>query len=415
MAVDNGKTTVKEFIKTLPEKTGIIPAKVRRKVCFIITNRIHYARQEVLLRQLRDDPDLELQLIVGGSALLEKYSEVPETLARQGYVVHERMMNLIEGGNHVAMAKTAGLAVLELANTFEKLNPDIVLIRGDRFEQLAAAMTAAYLNKTVAHIEGGDLSGNIDESVRHAITKLAHIHFVTNEGSKNRVIRMGENPEYVFNVGSPDLEFASTVERKPDLEMMNRIGVGGHIDPSKPYIMVIQHPVTSETNNRENILKTLEAVHALGIQALWFWPNPDAGTDDVSKGIRQFREKNPTPSIRFVIDIHPKDFIALLRDAQCLVGNSSSGIKEAAYFGTPVVNIGRRQQGRMRGPNIMDVDYDMQSIKSAIEGQIARGRYEPFLAYYKQDTSKIIRRVLKTAPLYTQKKFYDPLSSISEK
>ena len=156
------RTAIKTAIKTLPERVGLVSPKQKRKVCFIITNRIHYARQEVLLRQLRDDPDLELQLIVGGSALLEKYSEVPATLARHGYTVHETMLNLIEGGNHVAMAKTAGLAVLELANTFQKLNPDVVLIRGDRFEQLAAAMTAAYLNKTVAHIEGGDVSGTID-------------------------------------------------------------------------------------------------------------------------------------------------------------------------------------------------------------------------------------------------------------
>lgn len=401
------KKKIKTFFKTLPEKTGVRAPKTRRKVCFIITNRIHYARQEVLLRQLRDDPELELQLVVGGSALLEKYSEVPTSLARHGYVVHEKMLNLIEGGNHVAMAKTAGLAVLELANTFEKLNPDIVLIRGDRFEQLAAAMTAAYLNKTVAHIEGGDITGNIDESVRHAITKLSHIHFVTNDESYRRVLQMGENPEYVFNVGSPDIEFAAQVKRVPDEEMLNRIGVGGHIDFTKPYIMVIQHPVTSEDENRENVLKTLRAVHALGMQALWFWPNPDAGTDAVSKGIRSFREQNPTPHIRFVIDINPRDFSSLLRHAKCLVGNSSSGIKEASFFGTPVVNIGTRQQGRLRAGNVVDVGYDEDAIRNAVQKQIAHGHYEPSHVYYKADTSKRIRKVLKTAPLYTQKHFFD--------
>ena len=401
------KKKIKTFIKTLPERAGIVAPKVRRKVCFIITSRIHYARQEVLLRQLRDDPDLELQLIVGGSALLEKYSEVPATLERNRYLVHEKMLNLIEGGSHVAMAKTAGLAVLELANTFEKLNPDIVLIRGDRFEQLAAAMTAAYLNKTVAHIEGGDVTGNIDESVRHAITKLSHIHFVTNDASYRRVLQMGENPAYVFNVGSPDLEFAAAVKREPDLEMMNRIGVGGHIDPAKPYVMVIQHPVTSERENLENVMQTLQAVHALGIQALWFWPNADAGTDATSKGIRSFREAHPTPRIRFVIDILPRDFVALLRNAACLIGNSSSGLKEAGFFGIPVVNIGNRQRGRLRGPNVVDVGYDRDAIQKAAERQIAHGKYPPFLAYYKQDTAKLIRKVLKTVPLYTQKRFID--------
>lgn len=401
------KKRIKTFLKTLPETTGIRAPKVRRKVCFIITSRIHYARQEVLLRQLRDDPDLELQLIVGGSALLEKYSEVPAALERNQYVVHEKMLNLIEGGNHVAMAKTAGLAVLELANTFDKLNPDIVLIRGDRFEQLAAAMTAAYLNKTVAHIEGGDVSGTIDESVRHAITKLAHIHFVTNDESYRRVLQMGENPAYVFNVGSPDIEFAAEVKRVPDASMLDRIGVGGDIDFTKPYLMVLQHPVTSEAENLENVTKTLEAVHSLGMQALWFWPNPDAGTDAISKGIRRFREHTPTPHIRFVIDIHPRDFSALLKHAACLVGNSSSGIKEASFFGTPAVNIGTRQQGRLRAGNVIDVGYDADAIRDAIRRELAHGRYPPSHVYFKPDTSKRIRRILKTVPLYTQKRFVD--------
>lgn len=379
----------------------------KRRVCFVITNRIHYARQEYLLKTLRDDPSLELQLIVGGSALLEKYSEVPAALARHGFRVEEEMMNLIEGGNHAAMAKTAGLTVLELANTFQKLKPDIVLVRGDRFEQLASAMTAAYLNTTVAHIEGGDVSGTIDESVRHAITKLAHIHFVTNESAYRRVLQMGEHPAYVFHVGSPDIEFAARVKREPDEAMMNRIGVGGHVDFSKPYLMVIQHPVTSETENLEHVMETLKAVSGLGVQALWFWPNPDAGSDDVSKGIRRFREHTPTPAIRFVIDIHPRDFIALLRRAQCLVGNSSAGIKEASFFGVPVVNVGTRQEGRTRSENILDVGYEAGAIRSAIERQISHGPYPPSLIYYKPDTSRRMVEILKTAPLYTQKKFYD--------
>ncbi|MDP3727535.1 MAG: UDP-N-acetylglucosamine 2-epimerase [bacterium] len=396
--------------KTVARKTGILPAKPTRKVCFVITNRIHYARQQILFDQLKGDPELELQLIVGGSALLEKHGDVMSRLGEKGFVVHEQMLNLIEGGNHAAMAKTAGLAVLELANTFQKLNPDIVLIRGDRFEQLAAAMTAAYLNKTVAHIEGGDVTGTIDESVRHAITKLAHIHFVTNEDSHRRVLQMGENPAYVFNVGSPDIEFAAHVDRRINAESVNALGVGGAIDFSKPYVMVIQHPVTSETDNMANVLQTLQAVSDLGMQALWFWPNPDAGTDEISGGIRRFREKTPTSRIRFVIDLDPWDFVTLLKRAQCLIGNSSSGLKEASFFGVPVVNIGTRQQGRfgpLRGKHIRDVGYDTAAIKQAVQEQLAHGVYPPSHAFYKPETSKRIRSILKSVPLYTQKRFYD--------
>ncbi|MDO8500038.1 MAG: UDP-N-acetylglucosamine 2-epimerase [bacterium] len=391
----------------MPEKSGLKEPHKKRKVCFIITNRIHLARQELLLKQLSGDPDFELQLIVGGSALLEKYSDVMPRLQELGIIVQERMLNLVEGGDHVAMAKTAGLSVLEFANTFQKLDPDIVLIRGDRFEQLAAAMTAAYLNKTVAHIEGGDVTGNIDESVRHAITKLSHIHFVTNDDAYKRVIQMGENPDYVFNVGSPDIEFAAHVERRINTETLNRIGVGGHIDVQKPYIMVIQHSVTSEKNNREHVLETLRAVHETGMQALWFWPNPDAGTDEVSNGIRSFREHSQSPNIRFLIDINPWDFIALLKNTKCLVGNSSSGIKEASFFGVPVVNIGTRQRGRSRGENVIDIGHDKNEIKLAVDKQIKHGLYQPSLIYNKLGTSKLIRNILKTVPLYTQKHFYD--------
>ena len=396
--------------KTVARKTGMLRAKPTRKVCFVITNRIHYARQQILFDQLKGDPELELQLIVGGSALLEKHGDVMSRLGEKGFVVQEQMLNLIEGGNHAAMAKTAGLAVLELANTFQKLDPDIVLIRGDRFEQLAAAMTAAYLNKTVAHIEGGDVTGTIDESVRHAITKLAHIHFVTNDDSHRRVLQMGEHPEYVFNVGSPDIEFAAHVERRIRPESVNALGVGGAIDFSKPYVMVIQHPVTSEADNMGNVLQTLQAVSDLGMQALWFWPNPDAGTDDISGGIRRFREKVPTPHIRFVIDLDPWDFITLLKGARCLIGNSSSGLKEASFFGVPVVNIGTRQQGRfghLRGGNVRDVGYDTPAVKQAIREQMAHGPYAPHLAFYKPETSKRIRSILKSVPLYTQKRFHD--------
>ncbi len=401
---------IRSILHAIPRRIGMIPARPKRRVCFVITNRIHYARQEELLKRLRDDPDLELQLVVGGAALLEKYSEVPAALARHNFAVHEEMLNLVEGGNHAAMAKTAGLAVLELTNTFEKLKPDIVLIRGDRFEQLAAAMTAAYLNRTVAHIEGGDVTGTIDESVRHAITKLAHIHFVTNDDSYRRVLQMGENPAFVFPVGSPDIEFAASVRRQPDQEMTNRIGVGGHMDFSQPYLLVIQHPVTSEPDNLGNVMETLHAVHGLGVQALWFWPNPDAGTDEISKGIRRFREHHPTPKIRFVIDIHPRDFVALLKHAACLIGNSSAGMKEAAFFGVPVVNIGTRQQGRfgsLRGPNVRDAGHDRDGIKAAVEEQMAHGLYPPSPALYRPDTSRRMVEILKTAPLYTQKKFYD--------
>lgn len=384
--------------------------QAKRKICFPITSRIHYARQKHLLNLLNRNPKIDLQLVAGGSVLLEKYGErfLP-AMRDSGLNIHETLFNVIDGGNHVTMAKTAGLTALEFANTLYKLNPDVVLIRGDRFEQLAIAMVAAFLNKTIAHIEGGDVTGTIDESVRHAITKLAHIHFVTNADARRRVIQMGENPRLVFNVGSPDIEFATLVDKKLDGRAVNSTGLGIHIDVSKPFLMVMLHPVTTEKNNRRYTELALKIVDDLNMPTVWFWPNNDAGTNEIAKAIRIYREhgKLKNNKFRFVTDMLPEDFIALLRRASALVGNSSTGIKECSYLGVPVVNIGTRQRNRLRGPNVIDVGYNPGAMKKDIQSQLTHGPYPSSDIYYKPNTSKKIVEVLTTARLYTQKKFYD--------
>lgn len=383
---------------------------MRRKICFPITNRIHYARQKQLLGILKKHPKIDLQIVAGGSILLEKYAEqfLP-AMERAGHTIADKLFNVIEGGTHVAMAKTAGLTALDFTNALYKLNPDIVLIRGDRFEQLAMAMVSAYLNKTIAHIEGGDVTGTIDESVRHAITKLSHIHFVTNEDAKKRIIKMGEDPKYVFNVGSPDVEFAALAKKKPNYSFINSIGTGHNLNFKEPYLMALYHPVTTDYRNRQHAEALLKAVDSLNIQTLWFWPNNDAGTNEISKAIRVYREtgKLKNNKIRFVTDIGPEDFAGLLKTTKCLAGNSSSGIKESSYFGVPVVNIGSRQQKRLRGPNVLDASNDEKEIRNAILRQLRHGPYKPSYIYYKSGTSQKIAQVLSKALLRVQKKFYE--------
>ena len=381
----------------------------KRTVCFPIMNRVHYARQIYLLNLLQRHPHIDLQLVVGGTAILEKYERFFPAMTKAGFQVHDALYNVIEGGNHITMAKTAGLTALEFANSLHKLNPDIVLIRGDRFEQLAIAMVAAYLNKTIAHIEGGDVTGTIDESVRHAITKLSHIHFVTNEAARARVIQMGENPAMVFDVGSPDVEFAALNKKKFDASAINRSGTGYAIDFAQPFIVVMYHPVTTETDNRKHMETLLEVIDSLTMQTVWFWPNADAGTNEMAKAIRVYRElgKLKNNKIRFVTDIMPEDFLALLHKSSCLVGNSSAGIKESSYLGVPVVNIGTRQCGRLRGPNVRDAGYGRKEITDAIYAQLAHGVYKSSDIYFKPNTSKRIVEVLSKVPLETQKKFYE--------
>ena len=393
--------------------SGKAPRSDKRRICFPITNRAYYGRSQLLLRKLQAHPGIDLELILGGSILLDKYSRhVSEDIEAAGFTIATSLFNVIEGGNHVAMAKTACLTALEVSNAIHALDPDIVVICGDRFEQLAIAMAAAYLNRTVAHIEGGDLSGSIDESVRHAITKLAHLHFVTNDDAYRRVVAMGEDPKFVFNTGSLDVEFAAGVETVLTSERINGYGVGHEIDITKPFLTIIQHPVTTEQDNRGHLEETLRAVSAAGLPAVWFWPNADAGTGEMSETLRHFREHHEaaTRQMRFITNLPADEFVALLKVTACVVGNSSAGIKECSYLGTPVVNIGGRQHGRLHADNVAHAGYDAADLARAIAAQVRHGRYPSSNMYYRAECSASIVSVLSTIDLYTQKHFYENTS-----
>jgi UDP-hydrolysing UDP-N-acetyl-D-glucosamine 2-epimerase len=386
------------------------PQTGRRRICFPITSRAYYGRSQLLLKKLHEHPEIELELMLGGSILLDKYSRhIADDIEAGGFTISTSLFNVIEGGNHVAMAKTACLTALEFTNGFHAADPDIVVICGDRFEQLAIAMAAAYLNKTIAHIEGGDVTGSIDESVRHAITKLAHIHFVTNDEAHRRVLAMGEDPKYVFTTGSLDVEVASQVTTNITSERLNRHGVGHDIDVTQPFVLVIQHPVTTELDNRLHLEDTLCAVAALDLPAIWIWPNPDAGTGEMADSLRRFRETAPEAvrKMRFITDVPMSEFVALLKMTSCLAGNSSAGIKECSFLGTPVVNIGARQQGRLHAENVVHTGYDREGIEAAIRRQVARGRYAPSHIYYRPGASQAIVDRLVGSELYTQKRFCD--------
>jgi UDP-hydrolysing UDP-N-acetyl-D-glucosamine 2-epimerase len=387
-----------------------LPRTGKRRVCFPITSRAYYGRSRLLIEKLHVHPEVELELMLGGAILLDKYSRhIAEDIEARGFSISASFFNVIEGGNHVAMAKTACLTALEFTNGLHATDPDVVIICGDRFEQLAIAMAAAYLNRTLAHIEGGDVSGSIDESVRHAITKLSHLHFVTNTDAQRRVLSMGEDPGCVFNTGSLDVELAARVATSISSAQVNGYGVGTDLDLSAPFLMVIQHPVTTGGDNREHMETTLRAIGGLEMQTLWFWPNPDAGTAEMAETIRHFREHHEAAvdRMRFITNVPVEDFIALLKATACLVGNSSAGIKECSYLGTPVVDLGDRQQGRLCADNVVRTAYDVDLIRAAVRAQLGHGRYAPSTIYYRPDASQTIVDVLATAPLYTQKRFHD--------
>lgn len=345
-----------------------------RKICAVITARPSYSRVKTVLEAVKDHPKLELQLVVAGSALLDRYGNAVNFIEKDGFSINEKVFMVLEGENKTAMAKTTGLGVMELANVFYNLQPDAVLTVADRFETIATSIAAAYQNIPLIHLQGGEVTGNIDEKVRHANTKLADIHFVTSEDAKQRVIKMGEDPDYVFNTGCPSIDIAKRVKENShlDFDPIERYGgVGGHIDYKADYLVVMQHPVTTEYQQaKDDVTRTLEVIDQLQIPTYWFWPNVDSGADGTSRGIRSFREKKNPSHIRFFKNMEPNDFLKLLCNSKCLIGNSSVGIRECAYLGVPVVNIGTRQNRRLRGSNVIDVSYNSEEISAAIKEQL---------------------------------------------
>ncbi len=370
-----------------------------RKVCVVLTTRGNYAKMKNVITEINDHPDLQLQVVVGGGLVLEKYGKILDDDVTQDIVVDRSVFFVVEGENPLTMAKSAGSAVSEFATVFSDLQPDIVVVIADRFECLAVAMAAAYMNIPVAHIEGGEISGSIDESIRHAITKLAHLHFPASRDARERIIRLGELPETVFCVGASSIDALCEVNLS-DLAAVDHfcqahgVGVKREFQPGT-YLLVIQHPVTTEyEENYINLKETIAAVSHLGRPTVWIWPNMDAGSDGVSKAIREFRESGRAQNVYFFKSLPIEIFGPLLKNACCILGNSSSGIREAAFLGTPSVNIGKRQNGRYRGVHVLDANYEQGQIVRAVERQIAHGPYAPDFSYGQGGSAKeIVRRL----------------------
>lgn len=381
---------------------------MKRKICVVVTARPSYSRIKTALRAIMEHPELELQLVVAASALLDRYGTAVNYIENDGFPIAARVYMVLEGENPASMAKTTGLGMLELATVFDNLKPDIVVTVADRFETLATAVAASYMNIPVAHIQGGEVTGSIDEKVRHAVTKLADLHLVATSGAGERVERMGEENRKVFVTGCPSIDLAAEIADDPALNFnpFDRYGgVGGLHQLNNGYLVVMQHPVTTEHERaRQHIMETLEAVYSINMPALWFWPNVDAGSDGTSNGIRSFREKYQPENLHFFKNMEPTDFLRLLYSSRCLVGNSSVGIRECSYLGVPVVNIGTRQNGRERGKNVLDADYCKAQIKAAIENQLSNGRYEKNDLYGIGNAGQKISQVLADAPLEIEKR-----------
>jgi len=374
-----------------------------RKICVFVGSRANYSSIKSVMEAVQKHPDLELQVITGASAVLDRFGKVEDILAKDGFPANYRFYNIVEGENPVTMAKSTGLGLIDASMVLDNLKPDFVVVVGDRFEMMSVTIAAAYMNIRIAHTMGGEVTGTIDESIRHAITKFAHVHFAANEDARQRIIKLGEEEQYVFNVGCPRIDLvARELERNSD-EVLEGLftkhsGVGpGNFDLHKPFLLVSQHPVTTEFgNNRKQIEETLFALAELKMPTIMLWPNIDAGSDDISSGIRTFREKHKPEWLHLFKNLPTPVYIHLMKNTACLVGNSSSGVREGAIIGTPVVNIGSRQHNRLAGTNAINAGYDRKEIMEAIQAQVKNGRYPADPLYGSGDAGEQIAQILAT-------------------
>lgn len=382
--------------------------KIKRKICVVVINRANYGRLKSVLRAIQNHPDLELQTVVGSSMLIYRYGKAVDVMRADGFEPTAYLHMNVEGETPITMAKSAGLGLVSAPDIFEKLKPDMVLVNADRFEVAPIALAASYMNIPIAHTLGGEVTGTIDEHIRHAVTKLAHLHFVAHPKAAERVIQMGEDRNNVFVVGNPSLDLIANADLtlKPAEFLAKYGGTGAILDFTKPYLLLLQHPVTTEYGQGlKQITETLAAIHSLQMQTIILWPNIDAGSDDISKGLRKYKENYKSNLVHFYRNFAVEDYLKILANAQCITGNSSSGIMEAGFLGVPAVNIGTRQTGRERGANVMDVPYDRVLIKKAIVEQLSHGHYPKDTLFGDGLAGEKIAHVLSTKQVSLQKMF----------
>ena len=380
----------------------------KRKICVVVTARPSYSRIRTALQAIAEHSDLELQLVVAASALLDRYGSAIQSIERDGFPIVARVYMVLEGENLVTSAKSTGIGLSELATVFDNIKPDAVVTVADRYETLATAVAAAYMNIPLVHVQGGEVTGSIDEKVRHSVTKLSNLHLVSTKLAGERVKKLGEDPATVHVTGCPSIDIAAEVAARPAMDFDPFVkygGVGPTTDLSKGYLVVMQHPVTTEYEEaRQQVDETLYAVRDFGLPVLWFWPNVDAGSDGTSKGIRVFREKEAPANFHLFRNMFPEDFLRLLCGATAIVGNSSVAIRECSYLGVPAVNIGTRQLGRERGHNVIDVGHDRREISSAIGAHITSGKPKRDLLYGDGRAGERIADCLSRAQLTIEKR-----------
>jgi UDP-hydrolysing UDP-N-acetyl-D-glucosamine 2-epimerase len=333
---------------------------MKRKILYISGTRADYGLMRSVLAAIDRRPDMDLHIAVTGMHLQPEFGTTAGEIQKDGFACH--IVNTAQANDtKEEMASFIGRFIQNLIPVVKEIQPDFILVLGDRGEMLGGAIAGAYMGIPVVHIHGGEVTATVDESARHAITKLAHIHLAATEESAARIIRMGEGPARVFVVGAPGLDQIAEILAAPDTEVLARYAV----DPLRPLVMVIQHPVPLEPGDPAGLMnETLKAVEGLDCQIFVVYPNADAGGRSM---IAAIEAREPAGHFRAFRSIPHGDFLHLLKRSSVIVGNSSSAIIEAPSFWVPAVNIGTRQKGRQQGENVIDTGYDAREIAAAVK------------------------------------------------
>jgi len=380
-----------------------------KKICIVVGSRANYSSIKSLIRAVQNHPNLELQIIACASALLERYGRVVDQIEKDGYPCNLKLNFIVEGETPLTMAKTTGLGLIDMTNALEILKPDFVVTVGDRYETMATTIAATYMNIPLVHTMGGEVTGTIDESIRHATTKFAHLHFAASKDASLRIVKMGEDENNVFCVGCPRIDLVKeTLEKELDLtsfeNIVNSYGIGSEINLKNKFLLVSYHPVTTEFGeNFKHISNLFDALIKINMQSIILWPNSDAGSSEISKYYRILREKQHNLPFHFVKNLPIDVYVNLMNLTSCLVGNSSSGIREGAFIGTPVVNVGTRQNSRECGENVINVTPDTNEIFDAINTQLKHGKYISNHIYGDGNSGEKIAEILSSRTVNIQK------------
>jgi GDP/UDP-N,N'-diacetylbacillosamine 2-epimerase (hydrolysing) len=375
-----------------------------RKILGITGIRSEYDMMSSVFRAIDNHQELELQLLVTGAHLSDNYGYTVSDIYADGFTIADEVESLINGDQASSRVKGMGVQLQGMVQTVSRVQPDMMLVLGDREESITTALIGAYMNIPVAHIGGGErVVGNVDDQVRHAVSKLAHIHLVITHEHEERLLKLGEEPFRMFNVGHPALDRLLATPKLDDATLSERLGFGVAAD--EPLLVIIQHALSSEIDAAyTQMCATLEAVQELGIATVLSYPNSDAGGQQVIRAIEEYAH---LPNLYTAKNIPRLEFVNLLRRASCLLGNSSAGILEAPLLKLPVVNVGRRQTGRLNAGNVNFVDHDRKAIIAAVKQAVYDDAYRTKVAtcvnpYGDGHTSTRIADVLATIAIDKQ-------------